>query len=161
MLLYSNKTPIRKKKTSDYNFESSCICFKLVLLSTSPFAHIIVCFPSGSGFDYNSSNALIPTLSLSTENELNSICIFSSGPAMTTVPSTANTMAVATLIQWPQVEMRKKCKTGPNPKTFFKGFPGGAGGGFPTKGSDYPGGAASSYYNTYASFYSQTGAPYR
>ena len=41
------------------------------------------------------------------------------------------------------------------------GFPGGAGGGFPTKGSDYPGGAASSYYNTYASFYSQTGAPYR
>ena len=44
---------------------------------------------------------------------------------------------------------------------YFAGFPGGAGGGFPTKGSDYPGGAASSYYNTYASFYSQTGAPYR
>ena len=41
------------------------------------------------------------------------------------------------------------------------GFPGGAGGGFPSKGSDYPGGAASSYFNTYASYYSQTGAPYR
>ena len=47
-------------------------------------------------------------------------------------------------------------------KLVCSGFPGGAGGGFTSKGSDYPGaGAASSYYNTYASFYSQTGAPYR
>jgi len=43
------------------------------------------------------------------------------------------------------------------PYSMATGFAGGAGGGFPSKGSDYPGaGAASSYY----SFYSQTGAPY-
>jgi len=46
------------------------------------------------------------------------------------------------------------------PYSMATGFPGGAGGGFPSKGSDYPGGAASSYFNTYASYYSQTGAPY-
>jgi hypothetical protein len=43
------------------------------------------------------------------------------------------------------------------------GFPttgSGAGASFSSKGADYPT-AASNYYNSYASFYSQSGGPYR
>ena len=57
-------------------------------------------FGSWSGFDYNP--LIISPLPLSTQNKLNS-----SGLDMTTAPSTVNTMAVATLIQWPQVRRRK------------------------------------------------------
>ena len=124
-----------------------------------PFTLIIVCFLC-VWFWLQPSQALWSKNNKSRLTTLKSKSLFPPGLGTTTVPSTANTMAVTTLIPWPQVRKRKN--TGKLNLTLdVPGFPGGAGGGFPSKGSDYPGGAASSYFNTYASYYSQTGAPYR